>query len=74
MQGRLRIANQRIEHAGVRLSALDPKLVLQRGYALLSDANGLPITSVRQTQPGQAITAALADGEVDASVVASRRN
>ena len=71
---RLRVANQRIEHAGVRLSALDPKLVLQRGYALLSDANGLPITSVRQTQPGQALTAALADGEVDVSVVAARRN
>ena len=74
MAQHLRSASQRLEHAGVRLSAVDPKLVLQRGYALLSDANGLPITSVRQTQPGQAITAALADGEVDASVVASRRN
>ena len=59
---------------GVRLSAVDPKLVLRRGYALLGDANGLPITSVRQTQPGQAITAVLADGEVDASVLAARRN
>jgi exodeoxyribonuclease VII large subunit len=70
---RARAASQRLEHAGVRLSAVDPKLVLQRGYALLSDANGLPITSVRQTQPGQGITATLADGEVDASVVAARR-
>ena len=38
---------QRLEHAGVRLQLLDPRLVLQRGYALLSNAKGGAITSVQ---------------------------
>jgi exodeoxyribonuclease VII large subunit len=62
-----------LDRLGVRLSAVDPRLVLQRGYALLSDANGLPLTSVRQAQPGQAVVAALADGEVDLTVASAPR-
>lgn len=71
---RVAAASTRLDHLGVRLASVDPRLVLRRGYALLSDASGLPVTSVRQTQPGQALVAALADGEVDVGVVAARRN
>ena len=50
------------------MELLDPRLVLQRGYALLTDEAGRPITSARQTHPGQALLATLADGEVALTV------
>lgn len=57
-----------LERAGMRLELLDPKLVLQRGYALLRDEQGLPVTSAARTHPGQPLTATLADGEVALTV------
>ena len=55
----------------LRLQLLDPRLVLQRGYALLTDAaSGHAITSATQAQAGQRVRAALADGEVDLQVLA----
>jgi exodeoxyribonuclease VII large subunit len=59
---------RRLEQLGLRLQLLDPTLVLQRGYAWLRDRDGHAITSVRQTQVGQALRASLADGEVDLTV------
>ena len=56
---------QRLERAALRLQLLDPYLVLQRGYALLSDSQGHAVTSVQQTQPGAALQATLADGALD---------
>lgn len=72
---RLERATRQCERVELRLQLLDPRLVLQRGYALLTDAaSGHPITSVRQAQPGQAIRAALADGEVDLRVAPAVAN
>ncbi len=59
---------ERLARAQLRLELLDPKLVLQRGYAWLSDAQGHAIASVRQIHSGQPLTATLADGEVDLTV------
>ena len=61
-------ARQRLHRSELRLQLLDPKLVLQRGYAWLSDAQGHAITSATQAMPGQALRATLADGEVDLTV------
>ncbi|MGB4359449.1 MAG: exodeoxyribonuclease VII large subunit, partial [Rhodoferax sp.] len=60
---------QRLERAGLRLNLLDPHLVLARGYAMLTDAQGNTVASCRQTAPGQALTATLVDGTVDLRVV-----
>ncbi|HEY9511485.1 MAG TPA: exodeoxyribonuclease VII large subunit, partial [Rhodanobacter sp.] len=58
-----------------RLQLLDPRLVLQRGYALLTDArSGQPVTSVAQVLPGQLLHAALADGTVDLQAVPGGSN
>ncbi|WP_227494272.1 exodeoxyribonuclease VII large subunit [Ramlibacter pallidus] len=66
---RMARSERRVERLEMRLQLLDPRLVLQRGYALLTDAaSGHAITSVAQAQPGQAVRAALADGEVDLRV------
>src|SRR2546427_9457739 len=43
----------------------DPRLVLQRGYALLTDAEGHPVTEARSAPPGTALQAQLADGSLD---------
>ncbi len=61
---------QRLERAALRLQLLDPRLVLQRGYALLSDAQGRAVTSVRQAPPGAMLHATLADGGLDLAVQA----
>jgi len=64
-------ARERLHRAALRLELLDPKLVLQRGFAWLSDAHGQAVTSVAQTTEGQALQATLADGVVDLRVAPS---
>ena len=59
---------QRLERAQARLESMDPKWVLQRGYAWLADAQGHAITSVQQTRVGQPLRATLADGELNLTV------
>jgi exodeoxyribonuclease VII large subunit len=72
IQSRLQDGIHTLERKATRLELLDPKLVLQRGYALLRTDDGTPMTSAKLAHPGQAITAILADGEVDATVRAVR--
>ena len=50
------------------LALLDPQLVLERGYAYLSDEAGNAITRSAQIQPGQAVRATLSDGQIDLTV------
>lgn len=68
LQRDLQRRDDRLQRASLRLSLLDPTLVLQRGYAWLTTSDGETITSVRQTRPGQAVRATLADGAVDLTV------
>ena len=66
-------ARQRLEVLGARLQALDPGQVLARGYAWLGDELGRALVSVTQLQPGQSVTARLADGAADLRVEGVRR-
>ena len=59
---------ERLERAALRLQLLDPALVLQRGYAWLTNEQGQAVTSVRELAPGDAVRARLADGAVDMTV------
>ena len=68
MQQTLADRQQRLDRAALRLQLLDPHLVLQRGYALLSDGTGRTVSSVRQAPPGTALQARLADGTLDLTV------
>ena len=65
-------AHEKLARAALRLAALDPQRVLERGYAWLEDADGHAVTQAAATAPGQALTATLADGKVDLQVRASR--
>jgi len=68
VQLRCERAAQALERSRLRLELLDPRLVLQRGYALLTDEMGTAVTSVHQTRAGQSLRATLADGEVALTV------
>lgn len=59
---------ERLARAELRLGLLDPRLVLQRGYAWLRDADGHTLLRAADTRPGQAVHATLAEGEVDLTV------
>ena len=63
----------RLDQAALQLQLLDPKRVLERGYAWLSDLNGRPLTRAVSLHPGQPIRANLKDGEVDLTVERPRR-
>ena len=62
-QRALQIQAHRLAALDLRLGLLDPRLVLARGYAWLSDAQGQALTHAAQLQTGQAIEATLADGK-----------
>lgn len=57
------------QQLGWRLHNLDPRLVLQRGYAWLTDELNKPITSVHQLSPEQTLTVSLSDGEAGVRVL-----
>lgn len=59
---------QRLQRASLRLPLLDPRLVLSRGYAWLTDGQGQTVVRSDQVRPGQALQAVLAKGAVDVTV------
>lgn len=73
-QRALQRLRERTGHMAMRLQLLDPSLVLQRGYAWLTQANGQAISSVAQVHPGQSVRATLTDGVVDMAVTDVKRN
>lgn len=74
MQTRLQRLHESHARAELRLRAVDPALVLQRGYAWLTHGDGKPVTGVGQVDAGDALMATLADGTVDLRVQSTCRN
>jgi exodeoxyribonuclease VII large subunit len=68
VEANLTARRQRLAALAGRLGALDPKQVLARGYAWLSDAGGRPVGSVQQLAVGAALQAVLHDGTADVVV------
>ncbi|SCK53941.1 Exodeoxyribonuclease VII large subunit [Variovorax sp. HW608] len=58
-----------LNRASLRLKLLDPELVLQRGYALITDVQGHAVTSVDRLAVGDQVQAHLADGRADLKVL-----
>ena len=69
---RLATQDQRLDGLAARLRSLDPKQVLARGYAWLTDDGGRAVMSVRQLAPGAALQVELDDGSADARVTQVR--
>jgi len=69
---RLQAQDRRLEQAGLRLALLDPRLVLQRGYALLARGDGRVLVRAGDVEPGETLLAHLAQGRLDLRVMAVR--
>jgi exodeoxyribonuclease VII large subunit len=65
---RLREERTGLTHAIERVRALSPKATLQRGYAILTDAEGGTVDRVSATAKGRKLTARMADGHLGLTV------
>ena len=61
---RLREGRLRVENFGARLEAVSYAAVLARGFALVTNAKGVPVASAAQVSPGAALTIKFKDGDV----------
>jgi exodeoxyribonuclease VII large subunit len=59
---------------GIRLEGQDPRKVLTRGYAWLSNQEGVAVGQIRQVKTGEKLLATLQDGTVDLRVESLRPN
>ena len=73
VRGGLREARAKLGGAGARLESVSPLAVLQRGYALVSDPAGHPLTSAGAVKPGARLRLRFADGDVGATADGARR-
>ena len=68
LQQHLAAHGERLARSALRLDLLAPQRVLERGYAILRNAQGHALTSVQQTRQGEALQAQLADGRLQMQV------
>jgi exodeoxyribonuclease VII large subunit len=60
---------RRLDLCATALTHLDPRLVLDRGYAYLTNSQGQAVTLARQVSIGDRLAATLADGRLDVLVI-----
>ena len=70
MQRHLAAQEERLARCALRLDLLAPQRVLERGYAILCDAQGHTVTSVQQAHTDDTLQAQLADGRLELRVQA----
>lgn len=67
----LRIRAARLAGMEQRMAALNPQAILQRGYALVTHADGRLVRSIQQAIPGEALRVRVSDGNFPVRVLAS---
>ena len=65
---RIMRARAELNQLSVKLRALDPSAVLERGYAILTDENGRAISGVTSMQAGDHVAIRMHDGTADAKI------
>jgi exodeoxyribonuclease VII large subunit len=70
VEQRLRVATLASTSARQRLALLDPKGILERGYAIATDANGAIIRDASIVKPGQRVTIEVERGRFATEVIA----
>ncbi len=71
MRQRLQQDGQRLAALGQSLHIVSPLATLSRGYSILLDEDGHAVRSAAEVQPGQPLTARLAEGELQLQVQAA---
>lgn len=64
----------RLEQASARLDALSPLKILERGYAVVFDAAGMPVSDAGSLNVGNALRIRLAKGSLGAAVTEVKRD
>ena len=65
---RVRALESKVAIAGGRLNAVSPLATLQRGYAIVSNAEGHVVTDANTLRVGDIVKARVAEGRVTARV------
>jgi exodeoxyribonuclease VII large subunit len=74
MGARFAASGARFAALSARLDALSPLAVLSRGYAIVyREPEGVIVRRAREVRPGDALRLRVAEGEIDATVSASRK-
>jgi exodeoxyribonuclease VII large subunit len=68
MQRRLERAGQRTQAAHGRLAALSPVAVLQRGYSIVQQQNGVVVSAPQQVATGERLEVRAAGGSYRVTV------
>ncbi|GBR10810.1 exodeoxyribonuclease VII large subunit [Gluconobacter frateurii] len=63
LKSTIRLQKARLEGLGSHLEAVSPKAILSRGYVLVQDSKGRPVTSAKATPVNDRIVLSFADGE-----------
>jgi len=66
--------HEQLDRQAIRLAQGDPRRVLERGYAWLSDPNGRPLNRVGAFVVGESVRASMYDGVVDLVAQHIRKN
>ncbi|MBQ9091743.1 MAG: exodeoxyribonuclease VII large subunit [Anaerotignum sp.] len=64
--------NMRLAAAGARLEAVSPFSIMQRGYAMVMDEKGIPVTSAKLAAVGQALQVRMKDGILETTVTGKK--
>ena len=68
----LRHAERHLDSVATRVRALDPVLILRRGWSLTRRGDGVLVRSVRDVSPGEGIVTHLSDGTLESTIRARR--
>ena len=72
MQRRVVDSERRLAHLAELLESYSTEHVLARGYAVVRDADGVPVTSAKRLRPGDKVGLQLADGMANAVISGDR--
>lgn len=63
LENRIKLQRAEVNALASRLRVLDPRQILERGYAIVTQAKGKVVTSVKQAQPGEELDVRVSDGQ-----------
>jgi exodeoxyribonuclease VII large subunit len=72
LRARLREATARLEGLAARLEGVSYQKVLERGFVMVADRTGAPLTSAKAVKPGADLSLRFADGTVRATAAGGR--
>ncbi|MCC7371582.1 MAG: exodeoxyribonuclease VII large subunit [Chloroflexi bacterium] len=72
LEGHLRTLAEQVAGRRLQLAALSPRATLDRGYSIVTTADGSVVRTAAAVSPGDALAIQLADGTLDATANGSR--